>query len=108
MVRLRGRVERCEPDGVRAEAGDGLEVRGDARQIPDPVAVRVREGADVDLVDDRSPPPPRVVLAGGGVPGGLGAHAGSIVRKGLHMVRLTRVPPMRKPQATTHKGTFPS
>src|SRR5690606_30554835 len=46
-----------EPDRVYAEGGDVLQPFGDAGQVADPVAVRIREAARVDLVDDRAFPP---------------------------------------------------
>jgi len=57
-----GRVEvRTEPDDVDAELLQIVKLRGDARQVSDTIAVRVFEGAWVDLVDDRFLPPLRLV-----------------------------------------------
>jgi hypothetical protein len=56
-VVLRRRVDGREPDDVHAELGQVVEPPGDPRQVADPVAVRVREAARVDLVDDRALPP---------------------------------------------------
>ena len=52
-------VDRREPDRVDPEAGDVIELRADAGEVSDPVAVGVRERARVDLVDDGRPPPRR-------------------------------------------------
>ncbi len=46
-----------EPDRIDAEARDMIEMRGDAGQVADPVAIRVREAARIDLVDDCALPP---------------------------------------------------
>jgi hypothetical protein len=51
-VGVRRRVDRRQPDGVGAEVLDVVEPRGDPAQVADAVAVRVLEGARVDLVDD--------------------------------------------------------
>src|SRR4051812_8574955 len=53
-VVLRRGVDRREPDDVHAQLGQMIQVRGDAAQITDPVAVGVREAPRVDLVDDRA------------------------------------------------------
>ena len=65
VVGLGRRVERGEPDGVGPEPGDRVEVRRDPREVADPVAVRVRERADVDLVDDGGAPPARCARGSG-------------------------------------------
>ncbi len=49
--------ERADPDRIDAERGDMIEAAGDARQIADPVAVRVHEAARIDLIDRRALPP---------------------------------------------------
>ena len=67
-VDLRRRVERREPDRVDAERGDGVEPRGDARQVAEPVTVAVGERARVDLVDDRRAPPGAAVGQDGSAP----------------------------------------
>ena len=62
-----GRVEvRAEPDDVDAEVLQVVELGGDAGQVADAVAVRVLEGAGVDLVDDGLLPPFLGVAVGGG------------------------------------------
>jgi hypothetical protein len=58
-VGQRRRVDRAQPDGVHTESGQVVGPGGDARQIPDAVAVAVGEAARVDLVDDRRAPPAR-------------------------------------------------
>jgi hypothetical protein len=50
-------MDRREPERVDAEPGEIVELADDAAKVADPVAVRVREGAHVDLVDDRFAPP---------------------------------------------------
>jgi hypothetical protein len=58
-ILLRRGHERRQPQRVDAELGQVVEVRRDAPQIADAVAVRIREGARVDLVDHgRAPPLP--------------------------------------------------
>src|SRR5690606_32527857 len=54
-----------EPDDVGAERGDVVEPLDDPADVADAVAVRVRERARVDLVDDGGPPPVRVAHRGG-------------------------------------------
>ncbi len=51
------RIERREPDRVDAQALEVVEFLGDAFQIADAVAVRVKERLDIDLVDDVGLPP---------------------------------------------------
>ena len=48
---------RVEPDRVDAQPGQVVEVRDDAGQVTDPVAVRVGERLRIDPVDDRVPQP---------------------------------------------------
>ena len=69
--------ERAEPDGVNAEICNVVEVRGNAVEIANAVAIGVGEGARVNLVNDRAAPP-----------GGVG---GSVLR--LACRRLCHVPP---------------
>lgn len=52
-----------DPDGVDPEPGQVVEMLGDAVEVTDPVAVGVREGLRIDLVED-----------GVGEPGGCGAE----------------------------------
>jgi hypothetical protein len=56
-VRHRGAVHRREPDGVRAEPRDVVEVGEESRQVADAIAVPVGEAARVHLVDDGQLPP---------------------------------------------------
>ena len=58
-VVLRARVERRDPERVDPEVAQVRQPRGDARQVTETVAVGVREGADVHLVDDGVAPPGR-------------------------------------------------
>jgi hypothetical protein len=51
-VRQRRRIDRRQPQRVDSEPRQMVEPRADAREVADPVAVRVLEGARVDLVDD--------------------------------------------------------
>ena len=57
----RRRVERGQPDGVHAQAGQVPQAARNARQVADPVAVGVGEAARVDLVNNRVRPPRLVV-----------------------------------------------
>jgi hypothetical protein len=50
-------VPRVEPHRVDPERGQIAQVGPDAGQIPDTVAVAVREAARIDLVDGGRPPP---------------------------------------------------
>ncbi|MCY1365290.1 hypothetical protein D9M69_521300 [compost metagenome] len=58
-----GAEEGRDPDRVDAQAGDVVELRRDAGQVADAVAVAVHEAARVDLVDHRAPPPFAVAAA---------------------------------------------
>jgi hypothetical protein len=53
------RVPGVEPDRVDPERGQVRQVGARAREVADPVAARVRETADVQLVD-RGPAPPGI------------------------------------------------
>ena len=57
----RARVDRAEPDRVDAQGrigpGHMVEVAEDAGEVPDAVAVRVGEGARIDLIEDGALPP---------------------------------------------------
>ena len=64
-VRQRGRVERRHPDGVHPELRQIRQARAHAGEIPDAVAVRIREASRVHLVDNRLLPP-RMIGAHGG------------------------------------------
>ncbi len=65
VVDVRAGVVRTEPHHVDAERRDVVELRHDARQVADTVAVRVHERAGVDLVDDRFLPPAPGLVANG-------------------------------------------
>src|SRR5581483_6208786 len=54
-VDVRARMDRAEPERVDAEPAQVVELRRDAGEITDAVAVRVVERPDVDLVDDAQP-----------------------------------------------------
>ena len=56
-VDVRRRVDRVEPDRVDAEPLEVVEALGHAREVADPVAVRVGERARVDLVQHCVAPP---------------------------------------------------
>jgi len=60
-VGLRGGVERRHPDRVHAQLHEVVQPARHAGEVAEAVTVGVGEGARVDLVDDRVPPPPRVV-----------------------------------------------
>ena len=63
----RRRVPRLEPERVDAEVAQVGQPLADAGEVADPVAVRVGEAPDVDLVDDGVAPPRarRAPVAGG-------------------------------------------
>jgi hypothetical protein len=83
-VVLRREEEGGEPDRVDPELAERGESLGDAGEVADAVAVRVRERARVDLVDHGGAPPlgsgaVRVVAVGAGqdvVPGSRGGGCG--------------------------------
>jgi hypothetical protein len=50
-------MDRAEPDPVHAEPRDVVEVLDQASKVAVPVAVRVGEGARVDLIEDTGAPP---------------------------------------------------
>ena len=52
--------DRAQPDALDLQGLQVVELAGDAGQITDPVTVRVREGARVDLVDGAPLPPGRL------------------------------------------------
>src|SRR5579863_3489473 len=52
-------MDRRKPDAVDAEARDIIELAPQAFEIALPVAVRVAEAADIDLVDGGAAPPGR-------------------------------------------------
>ena len=56
-VDLRAGVEGGDPDGVDAQVFEVGELRGDAAEVADAVAVRVFEAGRPDLVDDAVFPP---------------------------------------------------
>ncbi len=64
VVAARRRVEGQQPDRVDAQVGDVVQLGHQAGQVADAVAVRVEEGLDVQLVDDRILVPEAVVLEG--------------------------------------------
>jgi predicted LPLAT superfamily acyltransferase len=54
-------VERQQPEGIDPKLGDVVELGDQAGEITDAVVVRIEEGLDVHLVDDRVLVPQRVV-----------------------------------------------
>ena len=52
--------DRRQPDRLDRERLEVVELRGDPREVPHPVAVRVRERARIDLVDGAALPPGRL------------------------------------------------
>jgi hypothetical protein len=64
VVGLRRGVDRGEPQDVDAEVGQVIQSLQDPPEVADAVAVGVLERARIDLIDDGSRPPGRVV--GGG------------------------------------------
>ena len=53
----RRRVDGIQPDGVDAERLEIVEMRGDAVEVADAVAVRVGKRARIDLIEDGALPP---------------------------------------------------
>ena len=53
VVALRGGEERRDPHIVDSQRGQVVELRGDARQVADAIAIAVAKALDVDLIDDR-------------------------------------------------------
>ena len=53
VVALRGGEERRDPHIVDSQRGQVVELRGDARQIADAIAIAIAKALDVDLIDDR-------------------------------------------------------
>jgi hypothetical protein len=56
-VHLGRRIHRRNPDGVDAEVLEIGQALGDAVQVADAIAVRVLEGAGIDLIEDGVLPP---------------------------------------------------
>ena len=56
VVERRG-IYRVQPDGVDAERAQIVEMRGDAVEIADTVAVRIGKRAWIDLIEDGTLPP---------------------------------------------------
>jgi hypothetical protein len=57
IIGHRAGEEGGNPDRIDAEPGNVIEMGGDARKIPDPVAVAVGKAARIDLVDGGAAPP---------------------------------------------------
>ncbi|MDT4877572.1 hypothetical protein FQZ97_1131050 [compost metagenome] len=57
LVHLRGGLERRHPDAVHTQRGDVREACGQPGEVAHAVAVPVREGARIHLVDDGGLPP---------------------------------------------------
>ena len=53
----RRRVDRVQPDRIDAERAQIVEMRGDAVEIADAVAVRIGKRARIDLIEDGALPP---------------------------------------------------
>ncbi len=94
------RAERQQPDRGDAEILDVVELRGEAREVSDAVAVRVEERARAKLVNDRVLVPERVARGvsarrGRGVDSGegrlrLGGHGDVFRRTDHHRVEMKR------------------
>ncbi len=61
-VQIRGGVDGRQPDAIDAEPSQVVEMLDDPSEVADPVAVRVREGPNVDLVQDPVAPPSGIVV----------------------------------------------
>ena len=57
VVRLRGGVDRREPQDIHAQGFQVVELGADALEVAEAISVGVFEGARVDLVDDCALPP---------------------------------------------------
>ena len=79
-VVVRRRHRRIQPDPVDPEPLQVVEPVGDAPQVADPVAVGVREGARVDLVEDAVAPPRLVGHGGAGYEGAVCINTGRAER----------------------------
>ena len=86
-------VERAQPDRIHAELLQVRHAGDDPAQVADPVAVAVREGARIDLVDGGLTPPVGVglqrggkVLGDGGHDGGSSGRAGVVVKGLGHLI----------------------
>ena len=53
----RRRIDRREPERVDAQPVQVVQARDDPAQVADAVAIRVHEGARIDLIDDAALPP---------------------------------------------------
>lgn len=51
------RIDGAQPDRIDAEQYEILKMRGDAVEVADAVAIRIRKTARIDLVEDRVLPP---------------------------------------------------
>ena len=60
VVAERRRIHRLQPQAVHAERREVIELRGQAREITDAVAVAVGERLDVELIEDRVLVPQRI------------------------------------------------
>jgi hypothetical protein len=56
-VRHRRAIERGDPDRIDPERGDVIEARQQAREIADAVSVAIAKALEINLVDNRAPPP---------------------------------------------------
>ena len=57
-------IERQQPDGVHAEIGDVVQPRDQPGEIADAIIVSIKEGFDMDLIDDRVFIPQRIGIGG--------------------------------------------
>ena len=74
----RRRVPRVEPERVDAERGEIGKAIAHPGEVADPVAVRVGEAPDVDLVDDRLVPPRALDRGCSGSRSGAAAFVASV------------------------------
>jgi hypothetical protein len=64
VVAARAGVERQQPQGIDAQRSNVVESLDQTGEVADAVVVRVEEGLEVQLVDDRVLVPERVVAEG--------------------------------------------
>ena len=95
VVAQRRGIERQQPDRGDAEVLQVVELRGQAAEVADAVAVAVEEGPDVDLVDDRVLVPERIGGRRSG-PSGDAAAAVPALRAGWRRSSIGLASPARR------------
>src|SRR5207248_9529489 len=91
-----GGIEGQDPDGGDAKVGDVVEFLGEADEIADAVAVAVREGADVNFVEDGVLIPQRVGDPGRAGHGGGFSFLGDSTSEGREDIRSATSPKRKR------------